>query len=55
MVIVWGTILALAYRQPVASEPDTKLQVVIMGKERSAVVLGRPAYDADNLLPRVEV
>jgi len=49
-----GEILAFAYLQPVASEPDTKLQVVIMGKERSAVVLGRPAYDADNLLPRVE-
>ena len=49
-----GAILAFAYLQPVASEPDTKLQVVIMGKERSAIVLGSPAYDADNLLPRME-
>ena len=50
-----GKILAFAYVKPKAAEPDTELEVVIMGKERKARVLGKPAYDPDSILPRTDV
>ncbi|MCT4556288.1 MAG: FAD-dependent oxidoreductase [Pelagimonas sp.] len=48
-------ILAFAYVKPDAAVPGTELQVVIHGETRSARVLGAPAYDPENLLPRSDV
>jgi dimethylglycine dehydrogenase len=45
-------ILAFAYVKPDAAVPGTELQVVIHGETRGARVLGAPAYDPENLLPR---
>jgi dimethylglycine dehydrogenase len=45
-------LLAFAYIKPAFAEPGTRLEVVIMGKPRSAVVLGDAVYDAANTLPR---
>ncbi len=50
-----GQILAFAYVIPVAAEPDTSLEVVIMGKLRPAKVLGQPAYDPQSILPRTDI
>lgn len=49
-----GKVLAFAYIKPEAAEPGTDLEVVIMGKERKASVLGEPAYDPESLLPRTD-
>ena len=49
-----GSILAFAYIKPEAAEADTELEVVIMGQPRKARVLGKPAYDPENLLPRTD-
>lgn len=49
-----GTILAFAYVKPEAAKSGTELEVVIMGKERPARILGEPAYDPQNLLPRTD-
>ncbi len=49
-----GSILAFAYVKPEAAEPGTDLEVVIMGKERKARILGEPAYDPESLLPRTD-
>ena len=45
-------LLAFAYIKPQHAEPGTRLEVLIMGSPRSAVVLGEPAYDPENHLPR---
>ncbi|MDX6752426.1 FAD-dependent oxidoreductase [Geminicoccaceae bacterium 1502E] len=47
-----GKLLAFAYIEPLHAEPGTKLEVMIMGAPRAAVVLGEPAYDAANARPR---
>lgn len=49
------TILAFAYLQPRASEPGTRLEVVIAGEARAARVLDLPVHDPDNLLPRSDI
>ncbi len=49
-----GKVLAFAYLKPEAAETDTDLEVVIMGKERKAKVLGEPAYDPASELPRTD-
>ena len=49
-----GKILAFAYVKPHAAKPGTPLQVVIHGEPRAAIVLGEPAYDPNNLLPRTD-
>lgn len=49
-----GKILAFAYIKPATARPGTKLQVVIAGKPREAVVCDKPAYDPDSTLPRSE-
>lgn len=46
------TILAFAYIKPQAAAAGTELSVVIAGEPRPARVLGEPAYDPENLLPR---
>ena len=48
-------ILAFAYVKPEASAAGTALEVVIMGKARSAQVLVGPAYDPDNQRPRTDM
>ena len=45
-------ILAFAYIKPEFAKAGTKLQIMIMGKIRDAIVQDRPAYDAENLCPR---
>jgi dimethylglycine dehydrogenase len=47
-----GKILAFAYLEPRAAAPGTRLDVVIHGHPRSAVVLDEPAYDPQSLAPR---
>ena len=49
-----GKILAFAYIKPEAAAPGTSLEVVIQGAARQAVVLGAPAYDPQNRLPRAD-
>lgn len=49
-----GKILAFAYIKPKAAKPGTELEVVVAGAPRPARVLGEPAYDPENLLPRAE-
>ncbi|MGI9421043.1 MAG: aminomethyltransferase family protein, partial [Geminicoccaceae bacterium] len=49
-----GKILAFAYVKPEAATPGTALEVVIMGKPRTAEVLAEPAYDPENLRPRMD-
>ncbi|GAW35876.1 4-methylaminobutanoate oxidase [Roseovarius sp. A-2] len=49
-----GKILAFAYIKPHAAEPGTALEVVIHGTPRVARVLAEPAYDSENLAPRVD-
>ncbi|MEM7430047.1 MAG: FAD-dependent oxidoreductase, partial [Pseudomonadota bacterium] len=49
-----GDILAFAYVKPEAAAPGTDLEVVIMGKELKARILGEPAYDPQSLLPRTD-
>ena len=49
-----GKILAFAYIKPHASKPDTPLEVIVAGKPRFARVLGKPAYDPQSLLPRMD-
>ncbi len=49
-----GKILAFAYIKPEAATPGTALQVVIHGQPRAARVLGEPAYDPQNMLPRTD-
>ena len=49
-----GKILAFAYIKPEAAKPGTALEVVIHGVERNARVLGEPAYDPQNLKPRMD-
>ena len=45
-------LLAFAYVKPEHAAPGSKLEVMIMGAPRPAVVLGEPVYDPQNLLPR---
>lgn len=45
-------LLAFAFLDPDAAEPDAALEVVIMGRRRAARVLTDAAYDPENLLPR---
>ena len=47
-------ILAFAYIKPEAAKAGTKLQVIIAGKPRSAVVRVDPAYDPQSLRPRTD-
>lgn len=47
-----GATLAFAYIKPEAAQPGTDLTVIIAGQERSATVLGEPAYDPDSERPR---
>jgi dimethylglycine dehydrogenase len=49
-----GKLLAFAYVKPGYAAPGTELEVLIMGEPRKAHVLGEPAYDPKNLLPRSE-
>ncbi|WP_298850859.1 FAD-dependent oxidoreductase [uncultured Ruegeria sp.] len=49
-----GKILAFAYIKPDAATPGTGLEVVIHGNPRAARVLGEPAYDPENQLPRTD-
>jgi dimethylglycine dehydrogenase len=49
-----GKILAFAYIKPEAAAAGTQLKVVIAGAERDAVVLDKPAYDPESLLPRTD-
>jgi len=49
-----GKILAFAYVKPEAAEAGNQLEVIIMGKERNARVLGEPAYDPQSVLPRTD-
>ena len=49
-----GKILAFAYIKPEAAVAGTELEVVIMNENRKAVVLDMPAYDPENLKPRVD-
>ncbi|MEQ8666748.1 MAG: FAD-dependent oxidoreductase [Rhodospirillales bacterium] len=49
-----GKILAFAYIKPKAAAVGTDLEVVIAGEPRAARVLGEPAYDPENLLPRAD-
>ncbi len=50
-----GKIFAFAYVKPEAARPGTELEVMIMGKRRSARVLAEPAYDPESALPRTDV
>jgi dimethylglycine dehydrogenase len=45
--------LAFAYLDPAHAEPGTELDVIILGARRPAQVLAEPAYDPDNLRPRM--
>ena len=47
-----GKSLCFGYVDPVAAKPGTKLEVMILGERRPAVVLAEPVYDPDNLRPR---
>ncbi len=47
-----GSVLAFAYVKPEAAVPGTNLEVVVMGQERPARVLGEPAYDPESMKPR---
>jgi len=47
-------ILAFAYIRPEAAQAGTELEVVIAGKARNAVVLDKPAYDPESILPRTD-
>lgn len=47
-------LLAFAYIKPVAAVPGTKLDVVVAGRARDAVVLAEPAYDPESILPRTD-
>jgi len=49
-----GKILAFAYIKPAAAITGTELQVVIAGVPRNALVLDKPAYDPESLLPRTD-
>ncbi|MBX2882501.1 MAG: FAD-dependent oxidoreductase [Granulosicoccus sp.] len=49
-----GKILAFAYVKPIASKPNTQLEVVIAGHARKARVMGEPAYDPQSILPRAD-
>ena len=49
------TVLAFAYIKPEAAKEGTRLQVVIAGEAREAVVRSAPVYDPGNLRPREDV
>jgi len=50
----YGKILAFAYVKPHAASPNTKLQVVIAGKPRTARVLADAVYDPECKLARTD-
>lgn len=50
-----GKILAFAYIKPEAASAGTLLKVIVMGNERNARVMGEPAYDPENKLPRTDI
>ncbi len=50
-----GKLLAFAYVRAEHGKPGTELEVVIMGEPRRATVLADAVYDADSLLPRMDV
>ncbi|MDX1401050.1 MAG: FAD-dependent oxidoreductase, partial [Kiloniellales bacterium] len=45
--------LAFAYVDPLASEPGTELEVMILGEKRPARVLGEAVYDPNSERPRM--
>jgi len=45
-------LVAFAYVKPVAAEPGTELEVLIMNERRSATVLAEPVHDPQSLRPR---
>jgi len=47
-------ILAFAYLKPKAAAPGTKLTVLIAGQPRDAIVLDKPAFDPESILPRAD-
>ena len=47
-----GKLLAFAYVRPEAARPGTRLEVMILGQLRGAIVLERAAYDPGNRVPR---
>ena len=47
-----GRSLAVAYLDAAAAIPGTRLGVEILGDRRSAIVLGEPPFDPENLRPR---
>lgn len=47
-------LLAFAYIDPDVARPGTTLQVLIMGRQRGARVLGEAAYDPQNSRPRAD-
>ncbi len=49
-----GRLLAFAYVGPGVSQPGTRLEVVIMGRPRAAVVLGEAVHDPANRRPRAD-
>ncbi|MEM6462197.1 MAG: FAD-dependent oxidoreductase [Pseudomonadota bacterium] len=49
-----GNILAFAYIKPDGAIAGTRLNVLIAGKPRAAIVLDQPAYDPENRLPRTD-
>lgn len=50
-----GRIVAFAYVEPRAARPGTRLEVVMLGELRAAVVHGQALYDPQNVLPRTDV
>jgi len=50
-----GKILAFAYISPTAAVAGTRLEVVIAGVPRNAMVHDQPAYDPTSELPRTDV
>jgi dimethylglycine dehydrogenase len=49
-----GKILAFAYVKPNINVAGTQIEVIIAGKSRKGRILGAPAYDPDNIKPRVD-
>ena len=56
--IAWGhttgKLLAFAYIVPEFAAPGTGLEVMVMGRRRTARVLAEPVYDPQNELPRTD-
>ena len=50
-----GKVLAFAYVKPHANVANQEIEVIIAGTPREGRILGAPAYDPENLLPRADV